>query len=439
MKDGSFQNLCQRYFLGTITSEEMAELDRLLQSAGNLRAEFAAAARLDTNLRDAASSFDGGSEVVQETATRPNRGWQWGIGAVAALVMTAICVWQFLPGTSGERVGTAKGIARIADLDGAIIWIAAGEQTESSLSVGNELTGGTLEVSSLDSWAEIVFRDDSRVWVSGPAVITISDGEAGKIIRLREGDLSLDVSPQPDGKPMRVITPSAEALVLGTQFNVTANSSSTSLTVNEGEVQVTRLADGSVQHVGADHQVVAALEHESPFQANRRGDFVRIWKSVFPRDVRQGIMSFGTEERPLLLRAETHLFRGDHGETIDPVLLHSAVVGPAAGRMQPVLLSKGARFRIRGHLDQPYRVNLGFGTHHARGGLSGIFSVVRKLEPDQDGAFEVELTLEDFDRMRSRFVESPDGHELVWFWVQTHRKDVGLSLSSVELLSPEAK
>lgn len=439
MKDGSFEDLCQRYFLGSITRKEMAELDRLLQSDGNLRAQFAAAARIDTNLRDAASSFDGESEFVQETTTRPSRGWQWGIGAAAALILIAICVWQFLPGTSGQAAETVTGIARIADLDGAIIWIADGEQTESRLSVGSELTGGTLEVSSLDSWAEIVFRDDSRVWVSGPAVVTISDGDAGKIIRLREGDLSLDVSPQPQGRPMRVITPSAEALVLGTQFNVMANSSSTSLTVNEGKVQVTRLADGSVQDVEADHQVVADLEHENSFQASRRGDFVRIWKSEFPRDVRQGTLSFGTEERPLVLRAETHLFRGDHGETIDPVLLHSAVVGPAAGRMQPVLLSKGARFRIRGHLDQPYRVNFGFGTHHARGGLSGKFSVVRKLEPDQEGAFEVELTLEDFDRMRSRFVESPDGHELVWFWVQTHRKDVGLSLSSVELLSPEAK
>jgi hypothetical protein len=259
------------------------------------------------------------------------------------------------------------------------------------------------------------------------------------MIRLREGDLSLDVSPQPEGKPMRVITPSAEAVVLGTQFNVSASPLSTSLTVNEGNVQVTRLADGSVQEVKADHRVIAALEHESPFQASPRGDSVRIWKSEFPRDVRQGSLGFGAEGRPNELHAEAHLFRGDHGETIDPVLLYTAVVGPRGRKMQPVLLSKGARFRIRGHLDQPYQVDFGFGTYHARGGLSGKFSVKRKLEPDQDGWFDVELALEDFVRMRSRFVESPAGHELVWLWVQTHRKDVGLSLSSVDLLSPESK
>ena len=141
------------------------------------------------------------------------------------------------------------------------------------------------------------------------------------MIRLREGDLFLDVSPQPEGKPMRVITPSAEAVVLGTQFNVSASPLSTSLTVNEGNVQVTRLADGSVQEVKADHRVIAALEHESPFQASPRGDSVRIWKSEFPRDVRQGSLGFGAEGRPNELHAEAHLFRGDYGETIDPVLL----------------------------------------------------------------------------------------------------------------------
>lgn len=432
MKDEHFGDLCHRYFLGTISAEEMAELDCGLKGSQDLRVKFAAEARLDTNLRDAASSFEKKQGAgISKVPSRPK--WQWAMGAAAALLLIALVVSFFYPERKREH------IARIADLHGAVTWIADGEQAEGRLEIGNELTGGTLEVSSLDSWAELVFEDGSSVWVSGPAVVTISDGGAGKMIRLREGDLSLDVSPQPEGKPMRVITPSAEAVVLGTQFNVSASPLSTSLTVNEGNVQVTRLADGSVQEVKADHRVIAALEHESPFQASPRGDSVRIWKSEFPRDVRQGSLGSGAEGRPNELHAEAHLFRGDHGETIDPVLLYTAVVGPRGRKMQPVLLSKGARFRIRGHLDQPYQVDFGFGTHHARGGLSGKFSVKRKLKPDQDGWFDVELALEDFVRMRSRFVESPAGHELVWLWVQTHRKDVGLSLSSVDLLSPESE
>ena len=84
-------------------------------------------------------------------------------------------------------------------------------------------------------------------------------------------------------------------------------------------------------------------------------------------------------------------------------------------------------------------MSFGFGTHHARGGLSGKFSTERRIqiEPDTDGSFEVELALDDFERVRSRFVASPVGHELGWFWVQTAKKDVGLSIYNVELLSLE--
>ena len=439
MNADRFDELCQSYLLGTISGEEMEELDQRLKDDEGSRAKFTAAARLDTNLRDAASSFEGKDEAKSSIIPATQK-WRFGLGMVAALVMAAILTSQFYRGSfSEESPGAIEEIARVADFNGAVTWIADGEQIEGYLEVGNDLSGGTLEVSSLDSWAELVFRDGSSVWVSGPAVVTISEGDGGKMIRLREGDLSLDVSPQPEGKPMRVITPSAEAVVLGTQFNVSASSSWTSLTVNEGKVQVTRLADGSVQEVEADHRVVAALEHENPFQASPRGNSVRIWKSEFPRDIRQGSLRFEAEGSPAALRAETHLFRGDHGEKIDPILLHSAVVGPAAGKMQPVLLSKGARFRIHGRLDQSFQVSFGFGTHHARGGLSGKFSTERRIqiEPDTDGSFEVELALDDFERVRSRFVASPVGHELGWFWVQTAKKDVGLSIYNVELLSLE--
>ena len=57
MKDEHFANLCNRYFLGTISEEEMAELDYCLKGSQDLRVKFAARARLDTNMRDAASSF----------------------------------------------------------------------------------------------------------------------------------------------------------------------------------------------------------------------------------------------------------------------------------------------------------------------------------------------------------------------------------------------
>ena len=441
MNDDQGGELIQRYFLGKISGDEMAELDRRLRDDVKLRTQFAAAARLDTNLRDAASSFCKVDEEPKIVSLRDSRNVLFGLGAAAVLLLGAVLFLQFRPSAPLEANGTApEPIAHLAELNGAVTWIADGRQAEERLQVGAELIGGTLEVSSLNSWAKVVFFDGSSVWVSGPAVVTLSDGDTGKLIRVREGDLSLDVSPQPLGKPMRVVTPSAEAVVLGTQFNISANSTSTSLAVNEGRVRVTRLADGSVQEVEANHRVVAALEQESQFKAHPRGKHVRTWKSEFPHDVRQGEWGSGAGGSAGALRARAHLFRGDHGEQIDPILLYTAVAGPAIGATPPVLLTEGARFRIHGRLGRSFPVSFGFGTHHVGGGLSGKFATERKIEVNQNaqGYFDLDLTLDEFSRMKSRFPESAAGHELVWFWIQTREKDVGLEVLSIELLSPDS-
>jgi len=152
--------------------------------------------------------------------------------------------------------------------------------------------------------------------------------------------------------------------------------------------------------------------------------------------VRQGQWKPGLGDDPGTLQAEAHLFRGDHGERSDPVLLHTAVVGPANGPFPPVLLTEGARFRILGRLDRSYRMSFGFGTHHAGGGFSGKYATEREIsiDPGTGGRFELEIGLDEFPRMGSRFPESPAGDELIWFWIQTLEKDVGLEISSVELL-----
>jgi ferric-dicitrate binding protein FerR (iron transport regulator) len=432
--------LIQRYFLGTISESDATELDRRLRDDPAVRAEFAAMARLDTNLRDAASSVPNTNRGPGERPLGARFGILFGLGAAAALMLAVLLFSQFRPETPGHANAPVRApVARIADLNGSVTWIGDGGRVDQSPQVGDELTGGSLEVLSLDSWAEIVFADGSSVWVSGPAGLTLSDGAAGKLIRLREGDLSLQVSPQPTGKPLRLITPSAEAVVLGTQFNVTANPASTSLTVNEGRVRVTRLADGSVQEVAANHRVVAALEQKTKFRALPRSSHVRTWKSEFPRDVRQGQWKPGAGDGPGSLRAEAHLFRGDHGEQVDPILLHTAVAGPANGSLPPVLLTEGARFRIHGRLEHSYRVSFGFGTHRAAGGFSGKYATEREInvDPGTGGRFELELGLDEFPRRASRFPGSPTDDELVWFWIQTLEKDVGLEVFHIELLASE--
>lgn len=433
MKEEKTGELIQSYFLGTISEKDLEELDRQLMENANLRAQFAATARLETNLRDASSSMPTVGAPPRNVLHNARRNFLIGLGAAAAILFCAVLLSKFRPESSHPQ------IARIAELNGSATWIADGQQEQINLLAGSELTGGTLEVSSLISSVKIIFNDGSSTWVSGPAVVTFSDGDAGKLIRVREGDLSLDVSPQPMGKPMRVITPSAEAVVLGTQFNISAKPTSTSLTVKEGLVRVTRLADGSVQEVEADQRIIAALEQDRQFKAYPRGNYVRSWKSELPRDRAQGKWIPSSDGHSGVLRAEAHMFGGDHGETFEPILLHSAVLMPSIGAMPPVLLTEGAKFRIRGKLDRGHPINIGFGTHHTRGGFSGKYATCLPIEPEKAtrGHFDIVIPLDEFPARRSRFPDSPVGYELFWFWVNTVKKDVGLELHGVELIQAD--
>ena len=425
----------------SITTAEFAELETLLEGNTKAQERYLHYLGLHMDLQDAGvlSAVD---------SNRISSGRRWSSGAVLgiAAVAAALVVAIFLFGRSepGSQVPVqaqidaqvVSPIARIAELNGSVAWTGDGGQVIYNLDVGDAINGGTLETLATNSWAEIVFLDGSSVWVSGPASLTLSEGKEGKLIHLRRGDLSVEVSPQPAGKPLRLVTPTAEAEVLGTQFNVTAGSASTRLTVNRGLVRVTRLADGRVQEVPADRFVVAALEQETEFKATLRGEYAAAWQSELPRDARRGRWESAAEDKPGALRAQAHIFRGDHGERVTPILLHTVVVGPSAAHLPPILLTKGARFRIKGRLARSHFVNFGFGTHRVRGGFSGKFTVSRKIEFSEEskGEFQVELALDEFSRTRSRFPKSSIGHELVWLWIQTVKENVGLEVISVELL-----
>ncbi|MFP6895569.1 MAG: FecR family protein [Roseibacillus sp.] len=426
----------------TITAEEFTELETLLDGNPEGQQRYLHYLALHADLQES----DATSAIVP---MRSQGGRRWSsvamlgaAAAAAALVVAIFLLSRTGPGAQSPVQVESQAptpIATIGELNGSVAWTGDGGQVIYNLDVGDSIGGGTLETLATNSWAEIVFLDGSSVWVSGPASLTLSEGKEGKLIHLRRGDLSVDVSPQPAGKPLRLVTPTAEAEVLGTQFNVTAGSASTRLTVNRGLVRVTRLVDGRVQEVPADRFVVAALEQETEFKATLRGEYAAAWQSELPRDARRGRWESAAEDKPGALRAQAHIFRGDHGERVTPILLHTVVVGPSAAHLPPILLTKGARFRIKGRLARSHFVNFGFGTHRVRGGFSGKFTVSRKIEFSEEskGEFEIELALDEFSRTRSRFPESSIGHEIAWLWIQTVKEDAGLEVISVELVGSE--
>jgi len=346
------------------------------------------------------------------------RGWSW--AAAAAVVALIVGIYAFRPAGPPE-------IATITDLNGALEWIGDGGRVVRGLQAGTALSGGTLESLSADSWAVLTFRDGSTVTVSGRSVLTISEGRQ-KEMHLREGSISAGVNSQPHGRPMLIHTPTARLEVVGTQLNVDAGRTETTLRVNEGRVRVTRLADGQVTEVLADHQVVASASGRTEFKSVRQPESVRAWQSRLPSGVAYGEWMPGGNvlcTAPMLLDLRTKR-----------VTVHLAAISVAHGAPSPVVLTSGSLFRIRGRIRAAAEVYVGLTAKHIKGGFAGKYVAARTLDvpPGAGEVLDLDVRLADFHLQEEEFPDSPAGLELVDVWCCTYGVDAGLSIASVELL-----
>ena len=373
---------------------------------------------------DAASSGRDSDNVPRAPTTRLAR-WSW--AAVAAVVVVLVAGVYLL------RPNAEPQIATITEVNGVLQWTGDGGRVARDLEVGSPLRGGTLESLSADSWAVLTFRDGSTVTVSGKSVLTISEDQQ-KEMHLREGSVSASVVPQPDGQPMLIHTPTAKLEVLGTQLNVDARQTSTTLRVNEGRVRVTRLADGSVAEVSADHEVVVSASRLTDFKVRRRPESVRSWQSSLPSGViygewipEAGKAGGSLRTAPILLN-----FRKE------PVTLHLAAISVSRCPASPVVLTSGGKFRIRGQIEASGDIYFGLTTKHVKGGFAGKYAAARRFDLPQktDKRLDIELRLEEFRPQEEEFADSPIGLELVDWSCFTYNVDAGLSIASVELLPP---
>jgi hypothetical protein len=330
-------------------------------------------------------------------------------------------------------------IARITELNGSVRWTGGGGRVILALDVGSSLPGGTLEPLSADSWADLEFRDGSTVTVSGRSVLTISEHHQ-KELHLRGGSLSANVTPQPAGKPMLIHTPTARLEVLGTQLNVEAELSSTMLNVNAGNVRVTRLADGSVADVPAEHQVVASVDRQAKLNVTRRPGPVTAWQSNLPRDRLHGNWLPGPNDGIGGLRTAPMLW----GDPEDPVTLYAVALSVSRNRPTPVLLISGTKFRIRGRIESSGTVYFGLTTLHGKGGFAGKFQVERRFDisiEETGQPVDIELRLDDFRpqdqeliaKYPETFPASAVGLELFDWWCCTVNEDAGLEITHVDL------
>ena len=412
--------LSQRYLDGKLTNDELAAFQHRLREDATMREHL----RL---IAEHAVAF--GDMVRRETDTlvcrpipKPDRSvWFTSLALAACAALLATSAWFFLHSTPST-------VVTLIEHEGSVAW-KNGEAIQS----GDSLPAGTLETIGEASSALLRFDDGSLISLQGEAELSFSD-DGQKVLTLSRGTLSADVQKQPAGRPMLIRTPSAEAEVVGTAFDLTARTEDTLLKVDEGLVKLKRLADGSQIDVPANRSAVASLAAGSDLDAASTPEPLTDWSFDFtsstpPRDWRgfskNGVMHASPYVAKKLTdgRLITH-----HGISIRTAMLE---------KPQRLLSTERSVIRWRFRQARSDAIHCMLLTHRSDGSFGGNFEAVLPsdhIRADADGWCEVELPMSAFRPLAAQHPK-PVGHILTSVILFTPRPDAGVEVSHFALHS----
>lgn len=364
-------------------------------------------------------------------------------GVVAATLLLLLALLFF-------RTSPSPEVARVTRLHGAVQWTGEGGVVQDLHKAGQVLRGGTMESQSADAWAELTYRDGTTVTVSGRSLLTFSEQEQ-KIVHLRYGTLSANVAPQPTGRPMLVLTPSAQMNVLGTQFNVDAQSESTRLVVNEGRVRLKRNTDGKEVDVEAQQSITTSINKQDGLVPVQRAEAISDWKSDLEADVVYGkwvsrLWSLGARlkkavaEGEMTKAAAIRAYKRDahFDDSTGSVWAAASPVGslivlsPRRLMEQPVLIDANTRVVVGGRLHSQVAMRIGLSVVHPDGGFAGKYSTHIPVSQLADGEeFELELPISEF-RDKTNQDSSLIGSELTDLWFVAEASPAKFEITNVE-------
>jgi hypothetical protein len=213
-------DLIHRYLSGGATEAEIAELDRLLASDRAVRRKLIIEVGTDACLREIA--LERASQPLAEANLRLRK-QQWRPLAAAACVALIVAGGLWLQGSRRVLATVVNG---------------AGVE---ELSIGTKLRGEThtLKVGNV----ELITDRGASLVIEAPAEFRF---ESAQRLRMMSGRLSAEVPPAAKG--FTVVTPSGDAVDLGTRFGVDVPASgATEIHVFQGEVIAKASGDQSKQ------------------------------------------------------------------------------------------------------------------------------------------------------------------------------------------------
>ena len=191
--NGELEALTQSYLDGTITADAMASLNALLLGDENARREFSELLNLDSALAATAAGWT-------KSAGQPSRGMLAFPKAVRRLAAVAACV-AVLAG--GGWWWQARGVFATVVKDAGVEELSVGSKLRSQ---SYTLKAGTVE---------LLTTLGARMVIEAPAEFRF---ESAQRLHMLRGRLAADVPPATKG--FTVVTPSGDAVDLGTQFGV---------------------------------------------------------------------------------------------------------------------------------------------------------------------------------------------------------------------------
>lgn len=417
--------LLQRLLDGTLTPTEQVEINQRLRVDIGLREQLREIAEQAVVMGDLARLRDTSIPASFPEATDKGVSFTHWLALAASVAFLAASAWFW----NGRR---ELPVLTLIDSSGSIAWSHGGDLRQ-SVADGDQLSAGTLETIGETATAQLAFADGTLITLSGESELSFSE-EGQKRLLLRKGSLSAQVKPQPKGRPMLVRTPSAEAEVVGTVFNLSTRPDDTLLKVDEGLVKLRRLADDSSIEVPAKNSAVASLDSALKLDSAITPEPLTNWRFDFtitipPNDWR------GDSNGNHMMASPYVASRKSSGSIITHfgVCVRPSQLTPALSLIATA--HSVIRFRVRQNEAKPLQLMLL--TSKSSGGYGGNFEA--KIAPDElradaDGWCELAVPIRAFRPLSPRH-PSPVGNVLASVLLSSFQTDTKLTITHFELKS----
>ncbi len=269
------RGLAADYFLRELSDDELETLQEALRADPELGEFFIKAARDEWLMSDYQEYRRAKMILFPKRKRQQTRIRQIAAAIAVLLSLATIFIAQrtAIPQVSMEEAmretSVVASVKEISARPGTAV-SAVNKGYVRELKFGDMLYDGDYIVVPSGGKVDIAYSgEETLVKLTDNSIATLLDEQGAKLIRLNQGHLLADVQRQPDGKPMRIKTPDAQAVVLGTTFEVVVEGI-TKLMVSSGRVQFTPHYTGKPVDVGAGEQADTSGRLGQDFETEKR-------------------------------------------------------------------------------------------------------------------------------------------------------------------------